>query len=240
MVTLAAALAGSTTVAVAQQTAAQERAFRFGVTAGANISTAFVTNATGSTVKPGWQAGLAFDYAFSQKFLLQWELSFIDKGAKVKGFLISDYDGDGGEGNWTDRIDQQYVELSLAATKRVKLSPGWDLIWGAGPYFAYGVGGKDRHKLINGVYGDYSTERTYKTFETTYFTYTDYLGEVFAMPEEANLRRFDWGLGLRVGVEHRRVSLTLGLDQGLTNIAVDRNDLTYINTSLSLSAGYKL
>jgi|GEM_PF-389009 len=233
--TLAVALMGLTAAAQTQAPTREQRAFRFGVMAGANISTAFA-GAGSSTFKPGYQAGLAFDYAFSQKFLLQSELSFIDKGSKLHNFMSNNYVG--GTPDWTDIIDQQYVALSLFATRRVTLSRGWDFLYGAGPYFAYGVGGKDRHTLNNGVYGDGTNELTYKTFETTWFSYTDpYLG-VYTMPEDAILRRFDFGLGLRAGVEYRRISLSLGFDQGLINIAVNR-DYLYINSCLSLSAGYK-
>ncbi len=88
----------------------------------------------------------------------------------------------------------------------------------AGPYAAYGVGGKSK---LSGSIGDISAETE---------------GDVFG--DDGFLKRFDAGLGLGVGAEFGPLLLDLGWDMGLVNIAdSDNNDIK--NQNAYLSVGYR-
>jgi hypothetical protein len=91
---------------------------------------------------------------------------------------------------------------------------------GAGPYIAYGIGGKNKATI-----GNVSAE--YKAFD-------DESGDL-------KLKRFDAGVGVVAGYEFN-AGLYLGLnaDLGLVN-AYDKtdNDRTFKNTSFGVSLGYK-
>ena len=100
----------------------------------------------------------------------------------------------------------------------VDVSPGTRVVLHAGPYAAYGVGGKYK---LSGSVGSVGAE-----------TESDVFGD------DGFLKRFDAGLGLGVGAEFGPLLLDLGWDMGLVNI-VDSSDGDLKNQNAYLSVGYR-
>ena len=178
---------------------AQDQALQFGVKAGVNLSN-FTGDYESKDAKVGFNAGLTVDYALSPEIYLLSGLEFTTKGAKFKD-----------EDNASVTANSYYLQLPIHLGYKFKVADDTKLVLHAGPYLAYGVGGKIKTKL-----GSLSTE-------------TDFF--------EDGVKRFDAGLGLGAGVEFGKFSVGLGYDFGLTKLA--DGDGSPKNMNASLSVGYK-
>lgn len=123
---------------------------------------------------PGFHLGVGMDYGFSENWSLQSGLIISSKGWKYKE-----------EG---EKITYRpvYLDIPILAAYKFNISDNTKFVINAGPYLAFGLGGKAKA-------GDYD----YKLFKG---------GE-----DEAKLKRFDlgiqYGVGLEIG-EHYLVNLT--------------------------------
>ncbi|PXV62487.1 outer membrane protein with beta-barrel domain [Dysgonomonas alginatilytica] len=204
---------------------AQDSPFRFGVEAGVNMSNATIDNKDADpNFKTGYQVGLTVDYTFMQNWLIQSGLSFTTKGSKIDDFSAGRTIGGNGRGE-THTFNQLYIQLPIYAAYRIDVSDNLGVVIGAGPYAAYGVGGKTKRKLHNGVFGDGSTEVKFDTFGNG--------DDAFEQ-----LKKFDFGLGLNISAEFSKIVVGLGYEHGLLNIAAYDN-LKYHNRNVALTLGYK-
>lgn len=140
--------------------------------------------------KVGFKIGGGMEYAFSEVWLLQPSLLFSTKGASLK-------EGDGS-------TNAMYVEMPVMAAARVNVADNTNLVFSAGPYVAYGVGGK--HKL-----GNFKSD----TFGDNGFD------------------RFDAGLGFGVAAEFGKIVVGLDGQTGLVKLTEGSNAKN-INFSLTL------
>jgi hypothetical protein len=185
---------------------------KFGIVAGANFSSATAKNVTLNSGKEtsdlivGIRAGVTADLQLADEFYIGTGLLFAGKGGKNKD--NSDF-----------KTTLSYLQVPINFLFKPEVGSG-KLNLGAGPYVAYGVGGK--HK---GSVGNISADL--KAFD-------DESGA-------AKLKRFDAGVGVVAGYEMNS-GLYLGLhaDLGLVN-AYDNtdNDRSWKNTSFGVSLGYK-
>lgn len=204
---------------------AQNSPFQFGVKAGMNMSNASIENKEADPkFKIGYQIGLTVDYSLTQNWLIQSGLSFTTKGSKIDDFFAGKMLGGDGKGS-TLSFNQQYFQLPVYGAYKVNVSDDFNVVIGAGPYIAYGIGGKEKYKLNNGTFGDGSNEKKYDTF-----------GNGEDGGEELN--RFDFGLGLNVSAEYGKIVVGLGYEHGITNIAESDYE-KYRNRNASLTLGYK-
>ena len=122
---------------------------------------------------PGFQLGVGMDYGFSENWSLQSGLMISSKGYKVKDYA---------------KVRPIYLDIPILAAYRFNISDNTKFVINAGPYLAFGLGGKC--KFDEG--GDY------KLFK----------GED---GEDAEYSRFDlgiqYGIGLEIG-DHYLVNLT--------------------------------
>lgn len=146
--------------------------------------------------KVGFKIGGGFEYAFNDTWLLQPSLFFSTKGAKKDG----------------NSINAMYLELPVMAAARFNIADNTNLIVNAGPYFAYGVGGKTKFDL-----GD-NTEQKVNTFGSD------------------RLKRFDVGLGVGVAVEFGRIIAGLDGQFGFVDVQKTANPK---NMNFSIVLGYK-
>ena len=103
-----------------------------------------------------------------------------------------------------------YIQLPIHAGYKLDLTPGTKLVFRAGPYLAYGVGGKIKSDA--------------KLFEDQ-----DFFGD--------DTNRFDFGIGGAVGVEFlNKINVSLGADHGLTKVF---KDTKIKNRAAYISVGYK-
>lgn len=194
---------------------AQDTPFRFGVKAGANLSNFSGSDADGSDAKFGFNAGVTVDYAINSNWLIMSGLEFTTKGAKAdESVSLDDFDIPELTGSVKIKttVNAMYLQLPIHAGYSLPVSEGVNLLFHAGPYFAYGVGGKAKVKA-NG-------QEMIKI---------DTFDDNFA-------KRFDFGLGLGAGVEFGKINAGIGYDFGLVNIMQDG---TMRNMNGYLSVGYK-
>lgn len=194
---------------IAMVTAASAQ-MHLGVKGGVNMSNFYGDELDDNNVKIGFHVGLAADFDFAYNSAIQTGLYFTTKGAKYST-TISSVTAD-------LTVNPMYLQLPVHYAYKIDVSPGTRVVLHAGPYTAYGVGGKSK---IKGSVGGMSGEEE---------------SDVFG--DDGFLKRFDAGLGLGVGAEFGPLLLDLGWDMGLVNI-VDSNDGDLKNQNAYLSIGYR-
>lgn len=132
-----------------------------------------MTKAEGTKALPGFNLGVGMDYGFSENWSLQSGLMISSKGYKIKDY---------------SKNRPIYLDIPILAAYKFNISDNTKFVINAGPYLAFGLGGKC--KFDEG--GDY------KLFK----------GED---GEDAEYSRFDlgiqYGIGLEIG-DHYLVNLT--------------------------------
>lgn len=182
-----------------------------GIKGGLNMSNFYGDELTDKNVKLGFHVGLAADYDFAYNMAIQSGLFFSTKGAKFTSSI--------GELSGEYSVNPMYLQIPVHLAYKVDVTPATRLVLHAGPYVAYGVGGKTE---IKGSLGEISGEVDG--------------GNVFG---ENNLfKPFDAGLGLGVGAEFGPILLDLGWDMGLVNISRNSNG-NFKTQNAYLSVGYK-
>lgn len=182
-----------------------------GVKGGVNMSNFYGDELDDRKAKVGFHIGLAADYEFMYNSAIQTGLFFTTKGAKYEGSL--------GSVSGEISVNPMYLQLPVHYAYKLDVSPGTRIVFHAGPYAAYGVGGKTKFKVSS---GNGSAERD---------------GEnVFG--DDKLLKPFDAGLGLGVGAEFGPILIDLGWDMGLVNISNVSNG-NIKNQNAYLSVGYK-
>ncbi len=180
-----------------------------GVKGGVNMSNFYGDDLDDQNVKIGFHVGLAADYEFAYNSAIQTGLFFTTKGAK--------YSESVGDASADFTVNPMYLQLPVHYAYKLDVTPGTRIVFHAGPYVAYGIGGKSK---LSGSLGDWDGETEWDVFGDDGF------------------KRFDAGLGLGVGAEFGPILLDLGWDMGLVNIA-DSNSGDIKNQNAYLSVGYK-
>ncbi|MDH6354250.1 hypothetical protein M2132_000577 [Dysgonomonas sp. PH5-45] len=222
---------------------AQENTLAYGIEAGANLSTFGGDDANDLDARLGWRAALHLDYNISNNFYTQIGINFLSKGANGKyskiitrndleqaGFSVDQY-SDLISGNKNGRFEINtnmiYFQMPIHAGYRLKLGEGVNAGVFAGPYFAYGVGGKTTTKLTTkqATIPGYPTQD--QTIESKIDTFDD-----------NNYKDFDMGISAGVNGEYNSFVLSLGYEYGLTNIS-DKKDINLKNRNAYCKIGYK-
>ncbi len=191
-------------VAMLAMVTAASAQLSLGIKGGVNMSNFYADDLTDKNVKVGYNVGVAADYDFTYNMAIQTGLFFTTKGAKVvHDFpIIGEIDG---------TINSFNLQLPVHYAYKIDVSPGSRFVIHAGPYVAYGVGGKvklNKNELLD-TFGD-----------------------------NGLLKRFDAGVGFGVGAELDRFIVDVGWDMGLVNVA-DWSNGELKNQSAYLSVGYK-
>lgn len=163
---------------------------RFGVTAGMNLSN--ITDMDlGSRI--GFHIGVRGDYNFTDKMYLGAGVLFSQKGTRKS------------EDGVTASMNPGYIEVPIHFGYRFYKSDDISVFGEVGPYFAIGICGKQKISY-DGQYKE--------AFEDVYGS-SEIEADIFG---DNGAKRFDAGLGLRVGVEFSKFQVSLGYDLGLTNM----------------------
>lgn len=217
-------------VCFATNTPAQKKSLGFGVKAGLNMSAASVNDAQESNTKLGFHAGVTVDYTLLKNFMIQSGLLFSTKGSKHEKLNGSDWIPNSPD--MTHTFNQLYLEVPLYGAYRLDISSDLSLVVGAGPYVAYGIGGKTKQKFNNSTS---LSEYEWDTFgDGVYDSDRDWLkGET--------LNRFDFGAGIKLALEYSRYIFDIGVTSSIINIAEqdDYHDKKYRNLNASFSLGYR-
>lgn len=148
--------------------------------------------------KAGFNAGLVMDIDIPlTSFGVTTGLELTTKGAKI--------DEEGIDAN----MNAVYLQLPIHANYKLSVAPATKVIFHAGPYFAYGVGGKSK---FNG-----EKENTFS---------------------KDGFDKFDFGLGVGAGLQVWKFGVDLGWDFGLKNISGD-SDVKVRNQNAYLSFSYR-
>ncbi|MCK9500911.1 MAG: porin family protein [Fermentimonas caenicola] len=176
-----------------------------GVKGGINMSNLYGDELDNENVKIGFNVGLLADIDFSFNSAIQTGLFFTTKGYKY----------DSGNLDYTENL--MYIQLPVHYAYKIDVTPGTRVVFHAGPYAAYGVGGS--RKLDAGELGSLEVDKIFGDGMSQY-------------------KPFDAGLGLGVGAEFGPILVDLGWDMGLVNISNTSNG-NVKNQNAYLSVGYK-
>ncbi len=191
---------------------------RWGVTAGMNGFNANSLNLSDHRGRYGFNIAARAELDFANSMYLDAELGLLNLGWKNRvSYYYSDYYnpdtpiGDYTETDFTQRMNAYYLHLPIHAGYHWSVARRCAIYVDAGPYFSLGLFGKAKTT-------DHIKNETHKadTFD--------------------QIRRFDWGLGARLGVElagHYR--LGMGYDFGLQKLSKYSSDK---NNNFTLSVGY--
>lgn len=176
--------------------------------------------------KFGYNFGIKAGYDLPKKFSIISGLSILNKGIKSN----EEFDmgspkppgywwGDEPEpisyiAKYNVKMNPVYLQMPLLLGYRLKTDSPLNILFGAGMYFAYGIGGK-----INGY-----EESIYKsdTYDLSFFEYNN---------------RLDFGIGSLIGIEYHRLGLNFAFDYGLKKVHKSANNK---NQSLSLTLSYRI
>ena len=179
--------------------------------AGLNMSNITGDYAKDSKAKIGGYLGVGMEYQFTEMWSIQPSLLFTTKGYKEKK-----EEGDESAGKATP----MYLELPVMAAARFAVADGQNIVVKAGPYFAFGLGGKYKD-------GDYK--------EDIFKDVKDDNGEV----EEEAAKRFDLGIGVGVTYEINKFFVDLTGEFGLTKLYKIEEGSAPKNMNFSIGVGYK-
>lgn len=202
-------------IAVTGSLSAQLLPLSLGLKGGLNTSN---TDAKDSKARAGFNAGLTLDLYLPANLVILSGIELSTKGANDKRRVESPGDlSIEGTYDRETKMNMMYLQVPVKLGYRIKTIPGLGLHFGAGPYFAQGIGGKTK-VISNG-------KETYK--ENTF-------GD-----KDGQLKKMDWGLGVEVGASVLGlVQVRTGYDFGLANISRDKDNKVR-NRNFYVSAGIK-
>ncbi|HTL09054.1 MAG TPA: porin family protein [Chitinophagaceae bacterium] len=179
---------------------------------------------------PSFQAGLQADLPIGSFFSIQPGVFFTGKGAKLES-------GNTSGNNWYRATTRPYyIEVPVNAVVKLPLGEGSNFFFGAGPYVAMGVGGKNRVEgQILGA--DFSRSEKIKFSNDDPFTSNEEGAGYNVM------RRFDYGLNGTVGIEAKHAVFSVNYGLGLAKLqsgTSSSNDELNKYRVLSFTVGVKL
>lgn len=138
-----------------------------------------MTKADNTKALPGFQLGVGMDYGFSENWSLQSGLMISSKGYKYD-YKDEDY-------NESYKARPIYLDIPILAAYKFNISDNTKFVINAGPYLAFGLGGKYNYDEGEDpkIFKDYEDEKGWKRFD---------LG-------------IQYGIGLEIG-DHYLVNLT--------------------------------
>ncbi len=199
------------------------------VKAGMNISSWSEDADDGPDPKVGFRIGGGMEYTFCKMWAIQPSLLLSTKG--VTGSVR-------GMGDIT--FNQVYLEMPVLGAARFRVGNNKHIVVSAGPYIAYGIGGKTKASFYDGT-DKYSIE--FNTFGKLDKVTAKANGQSIDLdPNELGLEagelmnRFDAGIATGVAFELNKLVLGMEVQSGLIDL-YDNSDVT--NISVSLNVGYK-
>ena len=183
----------------------------FGVRGGVNFSNLSIEG-EGWDSHTGFHAGVNVDIPLLQSLYLSTGLYYT-----VKGFSGEETDG---EEKVERKSSANYLEIPVLASYRYNFSDNAQLQVNVGPYFAYGIGGKQKYTE------EYHSSRGWVI---------DAEGEQDYFDDEDN--KFDVGLQIGAGVTFaKHIYLGLAYEFGFINVVPDYKTK---NSNFMISLGYQ-
>ena len=192
---------------------AQEKGdFRFGVTAGMNVAN--VTDCERDS-RIGFHVGVKGEYNITENLYGSAALLFTQKGSKSEW----SEEGYNVESTW----NPGYIELPIHIGYRYKFGEKVSIFGETGPYLAYGICGKSKAEVSG--YGESAEAKV------------DFFGDE---DDDDCLggKRFDFGWGVKVGVEAAKFQISLGYEYGITKVFKSEGNFKPHNSNLMVSVAY--
>lgn len=180
-----------------------------GLRAGGNFSKQYNDgDGADNDFRPGFQGGLEIDLNLFRSLSLNTGAYYVQRGYKTE---YSDYRG---SKETTDNV--AYIEVPVLVSYRVKLSDASEFQLNVGPYFGFGISGK---------------QKTTSTFAGL----QDY--EIDSFDEYDGMKKSDIGLHIGAAVVYSDICFGIFYERGLTNVSNVPN-ADYKNGSIGISIGY--
>lgn len=178
-----------------------------------------IGNSMGSPkVKPAYKLGSSLECPFDKVWSLQTGLFFVSKGTN---HVIVEVDGFSAQA----KVNALYLELPLMAAVRFAMNRNTKIIVSAGPYCAWGIGGKTK---ALGYRGPSSAVQNWSS---------EYVVEMNTFGDEGlDLRRLDYGIGMGMAVEYRHYVIGVDGQYGLSKL---QKELNAKNLTGFVTVGYK-
>lgn len=171
-----------------------------------------------SKIRLAYKFGVGLECPFNNAWSLQTGVSFASKGTNHTYI-----EGDGVSAQ--AQVNALYLELPLMATVRFAINRHTRIVVSAGPYGAWGVGGKTKavaYSWSSSSRPDWDEGKVTEmdTFDNEFF----------------DLRHFDYGVGAGIAVEYRRYILGVEGQMGLGKL---QKEVGAKNLTGFITAGYK-
>ncbi len=206
----------------------------FGVRAGMNLSNVGIVNEDGekqnTDIVPRLQIGLTVDVPVAPDMYVQPAVLYSGKGFKQKGGWLASSDK-------IFKATVSYVEVPVNFLYKPQLGIG-NLLVGAGPYVAYGIGGRWEADEGSVAIGDIMIESHGDIIFKNDVMDGEFGNYLYGKP-------WDYGINVLAGYEFlRKLSVQFSAQFGVANlepaISGKRSDGTIKNIGYSISIGYKL
>lgn len=181
----------------------------YNVQAGINLSSMSNNIMPDVATKIGIRAGVGINYNFSKYFSVDPSLLIVTKGFRQPDLSFS--------------VNPSYIQIPVNITLNLPLSRDVKVLFGAGPYVAYGIGGKGTLKLDSGE--TISDSPLFSNNVVSMVTYK---------------KRFDAGLTAYIGFMYRDIVLSAGGDIGMTAVNnIEINSNKNFNNSFNITLSYR-
>ena len=224
---------------VAMVGAVSAQGLSLGIKGGVNMSNFYGKEVKDTKMKLGFNVGIAADYEFESNVAIQSGLYFTTKGAKLSSTNIDQKVGDIKLSGTVDKTaNAMYLQVPLHLAYKIDVTPGARVVLHAGPYAAYGVGGKISGKSTVKVSGNVPADQKAAVDAALKQINASTTTSVNTFDKKMGYKPFDAGVGIGVGAEFGSLLVDLGWDMGLLNISRNK-DVNVKNQNAHLAVGFK-
>ena len=194
-----------------------------GVRAGGSLSTFTGDGTDGLNSRFNFNVGVNVDYSIMESFGIQTGLYFTTKGAKQDN-EYSYYDKYHYTISETTKYNPMYLQIPVLASYRYYINDNLSWEFNAGPYFAFGIGGKIKKEgAVTATDGYNSATVPYEEEEADFFN--------------DGTNSFDMGIALGTGLTYNKFYFGIQYEIGMTNI-YDSSDYSVKNSNFAFNIGY--
>jgi len=244
---------GLVSMTMSAQSASVKESLRkvsFGVRLGGNLhstagnettkygSKSTTTYSFDSKNKVGFQVGVIADLPFPNvaNLYIQPGVYYTTKGARL-------------EGNWDGRVmdveaSANYIEVPILASYRLPVGKDMNVHFNAGPYVAFGVGGKMTPKATEHVAHWLLVEKESGDPEFEDVKPGHHDGDLKTFGDKGSMKRFDFGLNLGAGFNYGPFYVGAGYEFSLINagntieLGKYKQEFKLRNSNVFLHLGY--
>lgn len=158
--------------------------------------------------RTSFQGGVAVDLNIIRSFSVNTGVLYIQKGYKTE---YSDY-----RGTLKTNDNASYIEIPLLASYRIALSESSQFQFNLGPYFAYGIGGKQKVK-------------------STFSGQNDY--EIDSFDKLDGMKHFDTGISIGAAATFSKMYVGVNYERSLRNVTNVPTE-KFQNGTIAINLGY--